>query len=64
MQINYKCPHCPEWHEMNTWSNRDIGNYLKGLRNYNAPVIEPFSRFEWIRILVAELQRRARNDQS
>ncbi len=64
MLINYKCPHCPEDHEMNSWTNRDIGNYLKGLRNYHAPVIRPFSREEWIKILTTELTRRSRHDQS
>jgi hypothetical protein len=61
MLIEYKCPHCPEWHELNSWTNRDIGNFIKALRNWaSMEVPPPFTRDEWVTILTVELQRRAR----
>ena len=64
MQINYKCMFCPEWHELNSWPSREIGNFARNLRNWRIDPPPPFSRDEWVKILVTELTRRSRNEKS
>jgi hypothetical protein len=60
MQIRYQCPHCDRWHEMNDWTKADIQSYIDMLMRNDAPAMTPFDRNEWIRILKAELNRRAK----
>jgi len=61
MLINYKCPHCPYEHDLNSWENRDIRFYLRGLQSHRVPALPPFDREQWLAILKVELTRRARH---
>jgi hypothetical protein len=60
MLINYKCPHCPYEHDLNSWETGDILFYLRNLVNNRVSALPPFNKLEWISILKTELLRRQR----
>jgi hypothetical protein len=60
MLINYQCPHCPDWHSLNSWTTKDVLFFLRNMQLARLPSLEPYSRVEWIAILQTELLRRQR----